>query len=233
MTIRNKLGYAVSFSKILEIETTIANSKLSSSTTLILNDNHQNIPNTAIYDNIDRLEETLCEYGTTYKVNGILVQQAFISPLLSPAISRMEKTETRNIEVPQRVLPTYNAGRKTEVPVLSCPDQRLSIEGIQVQLIHFIWALTQYLKRDVQTVSSWTGFSMLRRRNKQVQKDTVDYLRTIEVYATQMSIIFEILNNANSIKNTLNLKSMVVVMDQTTYPEAIEISWKHQDLFKI
>ena len=74
----------------------------------------------------------------------------------------MEKTKTRNIEVPQRVLPTYNAGRKPEVLVLSCPDERLSTEGIQVQLIDFIWALTQYLKRDVQTVSSWTGFSMLK-----------------------------------------------------------------------
>ena len=101
----------------------------------------------------------------------------------------MEKTKTRNIEVPQRVLPTYNAGRKPEVLVLSCPDQILSTEGIQVQLIDFIWVLTQYLKRDVQTVSSWTGFSMLRRRNKQVQKDTVGYLQTIEAYATQMNII--------------------------------------------
>ena len=61
---------------------------------------------------------------------------------------------------------------KLEVPVLSCPNQKLLTEGIQVQLIDFIWVLARYLNRDVQTLSSLTAFNMLTRRNKQVQKDT-------------------------------------------------------------
>ena len=72
----------------------------------------------------------------------------------------------RCIEVPQRVLPNYNVDRKLEVPVLSCPDQKLSTEGIQVQFLYFFWALAQYLNRDIQTVSRRTGFNMLTRRNK-------------------------------------------------------------------
>ena len=99
-------------------------------------------------------------------------------------------------------------------------------------MIQFIWAPARYLKRNVQIVSSWTGFKMLTRRNKQVQNDTVDYLPTIDAPVTQVNTIFEILNNANSIKNSLNLNSMVVVMDQAIYAKAIEISWKHQDLFQ-
>ena len=143
-----------------------------------------------------------------------------------------KKTKKRSIEVIQRVLPTYNAGRKPEVPVLSCPDQKLSTKGIQVQLIDFVWALAQYLNRNVQTLSSWTGFNMLTRRNKQVQKDTVGYLPTIDAPATQMNTLFEILNNANSIKKALTLKSMVVVIDQAIHAQTIEISWKHQELFQ-
>ena len=50
-----RLGHGVSHGKVLEIEARIANSKLSSSTTLIPNDIQQHIPNAAIYDNIDRL----------------------------------------------------------------------------------------------------------------------------------------------------------------------------------
>ena len=73
---------------------------------------------------------------------------------------------------------------------------------------------------------------MLTRRNKQVQNDTVGYLPTTDAPATQVNTIFEILNNANSIENSLNLNSMVVVMDQAIYAKAIEISWKHQDLFR-
>ena len=61
----NRLGHRVSYSKVLKIETTITHTKLSSSTTLIPNDIHQHIPTTALYDNIDRLEEALSGYGTT------------------------------------------------------------------------------------------------------------------------------------------------------------------------
>ena len=80
----NRLDHGISYSKVLEIRTTIANSKLSSSTTLIPNYIHQHIPTTAVYDNIDRLEETLSKSDTTHQVNGVLVHQAFIGPSLPP-----------------------------------------------------------------------------------------------------------------------------------------------------
>lgn len=57
------------------------------------------------------------------------------------------------------------------------------------------------------------------------------YLPTIDLAAPQMNTVFEILKKANSIKNALNLKSMIVVMVQAIYAKAIGISWKHQELF--
>ena len=119
----NRLDHGISYSKVLEIRTTIANSKLSSSTTLIPNYIHQHIPTTAVYDNIDRLEETLSKSDTTHQVNGVLVHQAFIGPSLPP--------EKKNrIAVPQHVLPIYNGGRIPEFHVLSCLDQKLWTESI-------------------------------------------------------------------------------------------------------
>ena len=59
-------------------------------------------------------------------MNGVLLQQAFIGPPLPAIISRIKKNKKPDIEAPQRVLLTYNAGRKPEVPALSCPDQKLS-----------------------------------------------------------------------------------------------------------
>ena len=38
-------------------------------------------PTGVIYDNIDRLEETLSGAGTSHRVNGIAVQRGFIGPL--------------------------------------------------------------------------------------------------------------------------------------------------------
>lgn len=57
------------------------------------------------------------------------------------------------------------------------------------------------------------------------------YLPTADLAASQMNTVFEILKKANSIKNALNLKSVIVVMDQVIYAKAIGISWKHQELF--
>ena len=75
--IMNSLGHGVSYSKVLEIETTISNSKLSISTTLILHDIDRHTLFTAVYDNVDRLEETLSGCGTAHRVNGVLLLQDF------------------------------------------------------------------------------------------------------------------------------------------------------------
>ena len=75
--IMNSLGHGVSYSKVLEIETTISNSKLSISTTLIPNDIDWHTPFTAVYDNVDGLEETLSGCSTAHRVNGVLLKQDF------------------------------------------------------------------------------------------------------------------------------------------------------------
>ena len=100
-TMMNPLSHGVSYSKALEIVTTITNSKLSISTTLIPNDIYQHISTRAVYDNIDRLEEALSGCGTTHRKNGAFVQQAFIGLSLPAVISCKEKTKKQSIEVPQ------------------------------------------------------------------------------------------------------------------------------------
>lgn len=65
-----------------------------------------------------------------------------------------------------------------------------------------------------------------------MKKDTVGYFPTIDAPVTKMNAIFEILNNTNLIKNSRNLKLMTDAKDQAIYAKAIEISWKHQELFQ-
>ena len=112
------------------------------------------------------------------------------------------------------------------------PDKKLSTEGIQVKLIDFILALARYLNRDVQTVSSWTGFNIFRRRNNKYKK-TLGCLSTTDEPATQTNTIFEILHNADSIKNALNLKPMVIVMDQAIMQRRSILVGSIRNCFKI
>ena len=61
--------------------------------------------------------------------------------------------------------------------------------------------------------------------------NTVEYLPTIDSPATAMNTIFEVLMKARQTKDELKLRHVVVVFDQAIYAKAVEIMWKHRDLF--
>ena len=70
-------------------------------------------------------------------------------------------------------------------------------------------------------------------RNKvEVRQDSVGYLPTINAPATNMSTVHEVLVRSVKIKDTLQLKSIVVVLDQALHAKATEIVWKYPDMFK-
>ena len=72
----NTLGHGIFYSKVLQIETAIASIKLSMSITLLPNEIHQHILTSVVFENTDRLEETLSRSGITHYINEILIQQA-------------------------------------------------------------------------------------------------------------------------------------------------------------
>lgn len=80
-------------------------------------------------------------------------------------------------------------------------------------------------------MSSWTGFNIQTRNNVTVVQDTVSYLPTINAPATELSTVYEMLNQTVSIMESLQLKTIVCVFDQALYAKATEIVWKH-DKFK-
>ena len=43
-----------------------------------------------VYDNIDRLEETLYSARTTHRVNGIVIQKSFIGPKLPQSLTDIQ-----------------------------------------------------------------------------------------------------------------------------------------------
>ena len=71
-----------------------------------------------VYDNTDRLEETISGAGTTHRVNGIVIQKAFIGPKLPQNLIDNLKSKQKNICVEPLQLPVYNVGIRPEPPVL-------------------------------------------------------------------------------------------------------------------
>lgn len=85
---------------------------------------------------------------------------------------------------------------------------------------------------EKQNVCGWTGFNILVRDEMEVKKDNTGYLPTIDAPATNMSTVFEVLNQSLKIKDTLKLQALVLVFDQALYTKVAEIKWKHTERFR-
>ena len=59
-----------------------------------------------------------------------------------------------------------------------------------------------------RTVSGWTGFNIMVRIEVEVSKDNIGYLPTIDVPATNMSTVFEVLSQSLKIEDCLKLNSI-------------------------
>ena len=76
--------------------------------------------------------------------------------------------------------------------------------------------------KEKQKASGWTGFNISVRNEVQVSQDVIGYLSPIDAPATDMATVHEVLVQSLKIKNTLKLKSIVLVFDQALYAKANE-----------
>ena len=90
---------------------------------------------------------------------------------------------------------------------------------------NFLWLLSRNTDCVNQKIPGWTGFNIQARNDEEITKDIVGYLPTINAPATEMKTVNEILCTSDEIRKVLNLKEIVVVMDQALYAKAAEIKW--------
>ena len=228
----NRLGHGVSDTKLSDVDTAYAIQKIASSSGLLSDDIQAYQPASLVNDNIDRLEETLSGSGTTHTVNGIVVQKPFIGPKVQRKPIMVPKTRQRSVYVQPLELPDYNVGSRPEPPVLR--KTHMEVSGPYTTVVHkknLIWLLCRNRNTVQQEVASWTGFNILTRKDNVVMKDIVGYLPTTDSPATAMKTAFEMLSKAAQTKEEMKLKSIIVVFDEAIYSKAVEIIWKHEDLF--
>ncbi len=89
--------------------------------------------------------------------------------------------------------------------------------------------LSRQTDSENQTVPSWTGFNILTRGQMLISEDIVGYLPTINAPATELTTVYEILNQSELIRKELLLETVVVVTDQALYAKATEMAWKHRE----
>ena len=130
------------------------------------------------------------------------------------------------------MLPPYNAGERAEPPVIQTLEYDESNASQEVKQKNLVWSLVRQNDTKNQKISSWTGHNIQTRDKVIVTQDNIGYLPTINAPATQMSTIFEILNQVLKIMELLHIPSIVCVFDQAMYEKAVEVSWRHSERFK-
>ena len=192
------------------------------------------VSTTLAWDSIDRLEETLSGEGTSHRVNGLAVQATHFRPQLPPQSStHIVKTKKRSVEaLDAENLPIYNAGERCG------PCSRRFVEVTCQEALenarrkNLLWVIVRLHADARQKVSGWTGFNISVRNEVKVRQDSVGYLPIINAPTTNMSTVHGVLVRSVKIKDALQLKSVVVVLDQALYAKATEIVWKYPDMFK-
>ena len=183
-----------------------------------------------MWDNIDRLEETVSGAGTSHRVNGIAVQAKVIVPIQPRVMPAVFKSKKRSISPAPLMLPIYNAGQRVGPPTTPSVGVNITYQVWNAKAKNLVWLprLTRMSTPKVQIISSWTGFNIQIRDNVTVVQDTFSYLPTINAPATELATVHEVLNRTLSIKESLQLNSIVCVFDQALYAKAAEIVWKHE-----
>ena len=109
----NRFGHGVSYSKLEEIETALCLQKIENENEggVVLPSNvYSCVPTSLVFDNIDRLEETLSGSGTSHCANGIAVQPMVHTVQAPKPPAVVPKQKKRGIDHVECVLPSYNAG---------------------------------------------------------------------------------------------------------------------------
>ena len=132
-------------------------------------------------------------------------------------ISVKTKKHTSN---PLVHLPAYNAGARVGPPHTTLVEEDYDDVVNTAKTKNQVWTLVRQTDVATQQFSSWT------RNNITVVPDSIGYLPIINAPATEMSTVYEILNQALKIIEKLNLRRMTCVFDQALYAKAIEITWK-------
>ena len=80
------------------------------------------------------------------------------------------------------------------------------------------WGLTRYAASDrgFQIVPSWTGFQTLIYPNKNI-KVSIGYLPPITAPPIEMKVIFSVINRSLDVMTELNLKNIILQVDQAIY----------------
>ena len=156
--ILNRLGHGMSYTKVEESETALCLLKISGAANEVMLPENilPHLFTTLAWDNIDQIEETLTEEGTTHRVNGIIVQPKMFGPEPNkPLCPAVRKDKKRSLTLDEDPLPVYVPGKSTGPPNLRSVDLHSSEVTNKAHKKNLVWMLTRQAHTENQQVMGW------------------------------------------------------------------------------
>ena len=133
-------------------------------------------------------------YGTTHKVNNIILQGKFGDNNYDSNVSSPKRKRTRRSFIPdsRTAEVNYRYKKREGPPSTSFPENEVSqfiLDDSNKR--HFLWSLMRH-KATEGRIPSWTGFQILISKTVPVLTTSIGYLDCIDASATEMSTIYQV-----------------------------------------
>ena len=162
----------------------------------------------------------------------LLLLNPFHVLTVSPSICQKKM---RSVDPPPNVLEVYHK-RKRQGPIPTSYQnvihEHSTNEHLQYkQSLDIPYCLSKLQELDGHIVSGWTGYNTLLNSTTIHSLSKLGYLPVIDASTTIIDTVYTILTQRVAIADSLELDSLVLVMDQAIYSKAQHIRWQN-DSFK-
>ena len=147
------------------------------------------------------------------------------------SIISVAKTKQRSMDILSLVLTTYNAGRRVGSPQTRSADVNFKKYIAKTFSKKLLWIIARIAQEQSRLDCSWTVFNIRARDETIVNADSMSYMPTIDAPATQLSTVYEILQQSLNVMTHLRLNSIVCVVDQALYAKAVKRIWKNPEQY--
>lgn len=237
VTILNRYGHSISYTKLLELETAMAQQVKLTDGLLPSNISvDENSVSHVCWDNFDLNEETPSGSNTTHSTHGIVIQETSGSSAqkLTTELVQVAKSKKRSIKF-EPTAPHHVVLPKKVEPVLlvNVVSETVSVRLLIAQNAVLNWVLCRSLYNEGCTVPDWSGWvSQTADASIPVNKSIIGYLNPIQQPITQMGTVYQCLKTSIDVSAKLGQRFTFVTFDLAAAKLALNAVWNEPEKFR-
>ena len=239
VTLLNRYGHCVSYSRLLELETAMCKSIVEREGVIPPSIQPAgNVVSHLCWDNFDLNEETPSGTGTTHTAHGIMIQEVLVDACSNPSCIQVPVLKNKQRSVvynPQEIEPCF-VNTKTEPSlVVSISDAPQTDTETWAQWSDTVWVFCRALLQNAtQMVPGWAGWVTMTAKSKD-DKDvlsTVDYMAPVNAPVTENATVQHLLKLSQAASREVGQHYTFVTFDLAVAKKAYALVWQNNRLFE-